>query len=239
MKLKEAYEVLGIDPNTSLDEAKKVYKKRVLENHPDRIKDDGSKMKKINEAYERIKSGKDAPVAPQQQYGHWTQPDFVNISDFFNIPNGRRKQSKGVRYESDISLQTTISFKESVLGCKKNFTYKRKLKCDACEGAGSAIIHNGCTQCNGTGTITSRHGNMISQSMCNKCMGRQQTEDCKKCNTRGFLDVHTSISVNLPAGILDGQTLRLQHMGNYAGSVNNFFNETDVYTNANLLINVE
>jgi molecular chaperone DnaJ len=239
MNLSDAYKTLGLSKDASPEEAKKRYRELTKKYHPDVNKepDAEEKFKKINEAYEIIKSGKDDTVI--DQHGQWAYQDFINISDIFNINNIRRKQSKGVRYETDISLHTTISFKESVLGCKKNFTYKRKLKCDLCGGDGSAPIHNGCTQCNGTGFITSRHGNMISQSTCNKCMGRQQTEDCKKCNTTGFLEVDTSISISIPAGILDGQILRLQHMGNYAGYINNMFNETDIYTNANLLVNVE
>lgn len=238
MNLNEAYSVLGLSQGTSPEDAKKKYRDLTKKFHPDVNKEPGAedKFKKINEAYECVKSGRGSDPMPQQHANNWGGfANFINIQDLFN--NGRQQQNN-VRQEQNIELKTNVSFKESVLGCKREFSYKRKIKCESCNGLGMSIIHNGCAQCNGTGTVTIRHGNMITNSTCNKCMGKRQKENCNKCNVKGFVEADTNISVNIPAGIENEQTLRLQNMGNFSGVVNNFMGMGDLYTHTNIFINV-
>jgi len=236
MNLQQAYSILELSESASPEEAKKQYRNLTKKYHPDVNKepDAEDKFKKINEAYECVKNGKGSDPEPNPFSGHSWNAQGFDISDFFT---GNKKQTK-IRKEKDIELAATISFKDSVLGTKHDVTYKRKIKCDSCEGSGEAEINNGCTTCGGKGIIISRNGNMISQTTCHKCFGRTNSENCKKCNQKGFLETATAISINIPPGILNQQTLRLQHMGNYAGSVPGFMGMNDMYSNTNVKITV-
>lgn len=236
MNLNEAYKTLELSSSATPDEAKKKYRELTKKYHPDINKDPNATdtFKKINEAYECVKSGKGSDQ-PQYQQQEWNQGFNFNISDLFNQ---QRKQQTPIRQEPDISVNASISFKESVLGHKHDITFKRKLKCEDCDGAGSKLVDNGCLDCGGKGVIISQQGNMISQRTCIKCNGKTKTEKCLKCNSKGFVDSVTALTVNIPAGILNGQTLRLQHMGHYAGSANSFMGMSDLYSNVNIKITV-
>jgi molecular chaperone DnaJ len=131
-------------------------------------------------------------------------------------------------------LQTVISFKDSVLGCNQELKFNRQSKCVDCDGQGSQLLNNGCQLCGGKGTLTMQRGNMIFTQTCNKCHGNSQTENCNKCNASGFIDVETSVSVNIPGGILNKTVLRMGGMGNYAGGIMGL----DQYTDAHLHIHV-
>jgi molecular chaperone DnaJ len=231
MNLQEACKILDLSPNASADEAKKRYRELTKKYHPDVNKDPDAdaKFKKINEAYDRFKKGEEV-----------TEVGNVNFSDFggfggfggfgFNQnPFARRAKPRNIEL---IQLQTTISFKESVLGCSKDISYSRKAMCAECNGEGQQRISNGCTKCNGMGTITQRKGNMIFTQTCDGCGGVTQFRECMKCNGYGALDSDVSIQVKIPGGVINGNVLRLNGMGNFVG---NFMNMAQ-YMDAHLTI---
>lgn len=228
MNLQEAYSILELDQGADADAAKKKYRELTKKYHPDVNKDPGAedKFKKINEAYQVVSTGK----STDRQDVQFRQPRQSGFNPFdpFN------RQGAQVRQASHIELHSTISFKDSVLGCRQDLKFNRQSKCPDCDGQGEKTINNGCKQCNGLGTVTTRRGNMIFTQTCDKCYGQSQTEDCKKCHMTGILDVEVSVSVNIPGGVTNGNVLRLGGMGNYAGG----FMGMDQYTDAHLHINV-
>lgn len=228
MRLQEAYSILGLSPNASQDDAKKKYRELTKKYHPDVNKEDGAedKFKKINEAYAVIQKGEDGPQFQGIDFG-----DFVNSR---NSPFRKRRQPPEI-----INLNTTISFKESIFGCKRDFTYERRVKCDQCDGNGAYPLHNGCTECQGQGVVITRQGNMIIQQTCRKCHGKQNFEECKTCSSVGGIKSTRTVSVTIPPGISNGGVLRLEGMGNFVEVVNNFFNSGDAYTDAFVRVNVE
>lgn len=218
MNLKEAYSILELAPGATPEEVKKKYRELTKKYHPDINKEAGAeaKFKKINEAHEVVKSGKSTDLqdrAPRQ--GGFHRQHFVQLEN--------------------IEMSTTISFKESVLGCKKEIKYDRQTKCTNCNGQGEVRLHNGCKKCGGRGQVTSRQGNMIVMTTCDECYGRAKIETCTTCNGNGSMHAHASVHVSIPAGIMDGNTLRLQGMGNFAGS---FMGFADQYTDAFLHVTV-
>jgi|SRR5579885_1503512 len=224
MNFKEACSTLGIAPDASADEAKKKYRELTKKYHPDvnKASDAEEKFKKINEAYQRFQNG-DTPE-PSPMSGGWG-----HASNPFS-PFGRQ-----VYYDAEnIDLYTTISFKESVLGCKKEMNFQRQIKCHVCDGKGEAPLNNGCAGCGGKGQVTGRRGNMIFIQTCSKCNGRTKTEPCKECNSRGLLHTDACVHVSVPAGVVDGNILRLQGMGNFTAN----FMGMDQYTDAFLHITV-
>jgi len=211
VRLSEAYKLLELSEGATPEEAKKQYRKLSKAWHPDinKAPEAESKFKLINEAYQCVQNGKGNE-----------REDRIPSNPFY------RQQT--IQLEN-VELNTTISFKEAVLGCKKDLKYSRKAKCPACEGSGETQINNGCAKCGGKGRSTISQGGMVFISVCSACQGRTSTEDCKTCQAEGSVQTDVSINVSIPAGILDGNVLRLQGMGNYAGSVMGIM---DQYTDA-------
>jgi molecular chaperone DnaJ len=227
MNLREAYSTLELSEGTSLSDAKKKYRELSKKYHPDVNKDPGSedKFKKINEAYNRIQKGEDDPV------------DFAASHNPFDPFNGFNpfNRTKPKQYQvTNIVIDTNISFQESVLGSKKEISFKRKSKCQPCNGQGESIIDNGCTNCKGKGQVTSMQGNMIFVQTCNKCYGKVKTSACTNCGSSGLLDSEVTITVTIPGGVMDGNVLRLAGMGNFAGQ----FMSADQYSDVHLYVRV-
>jgi molecular chaperone DnaJ len=220
MNLTEAYSVLELQSGASPEEAKKKYHELTKKFHPDVNKDAGAedKFKKINQAYECVKNGKGDDRDVSTAYGHsnsgWNP--FI-------------RQEKQVIQLEHVEVYLTIDFKDAVLGCKREIKYSRKSKCPECNGEGEIHLNNGCKKCNGKGSTTINRGGMIFVSTCPQCGGQSPTEDCKSCKAEGTAQADVSVHVNVPAGVIDGNVLRLQGMGNYAGSV---MGVMDQYTDA-------
>lgn len=210
MNLKEAYATLEIAEGTSPAEAKKQYRKLTKAWHPDVSKEAGAeaKFKKINEAYECVKNGKgNDPVPVPQETQSWNP---------FGNPFGH--QAARVIQLEHVELQLTINFKESILGCKKEVKYSRSLKCRPCDGSGDIKLNNGCKKCGGKGQTVIKRGPSVMIMTCTDCYGKTTIETCKSCNGSGLAHADVSVSVSVPAGVIDGNTLKLKGMGNYAGS---------------------
>lgn len=223
MKLNEAYNILGLDPNSSHDEAKKQYRKLTKEFHPDVNADAGAeeKFKKINEAYKVVSSGQSTDREDIQ----WTQHQSSPFGPF-----ARQTHITA----NPINLHISLSFKDSVLGCRQEIKFIRNGKCEPCSGQGATLLNNGCDKCGGRGEVSGRQGNMIFSRTCDKCHGKTKTEKCNTCHGSGTVKNDVSIQVQIPGGIVNGNILRLGGMGNYAGS----FMTMDQFTDAHLHINI-
>lgn len=223
MNIQEAYKILDLATGTSPEDTKKKYRELTRKYHPDVNKDDGAedKFKKINEAYQIVSTGKSTD-----------KEDFVQQHNPFGgfSPFGKHRV---IRAEN-IPLFIQIDFIESVLGCKKEINYQRKSKCQECDGQGEKKINNGCTTCSGQGQIVGRQGNVIFTRTCDKCWGRVEIASCAICNSSGMSDTTSSVSVTVPGGIVNGNTLRLSGMGHYVGNIMG----NDTYTDVMLLISV-
>lgn len=215
MNLKEAYATLELPDGASEAEAKKKFREFSKKLHPDvnKEKDAEAKFKKVNEAYQRIQKGEDDP-REMHQNGH---------------ASGIRYGQQQVVQLEHVQVSTTISFKEAVLGTKKELKYQRHAKCNDCAGAGEVKLNNGCKKCGGKGQVVMRQGNMVAITTCTDCFGKTNVKACETCKGEGLLHTDVSVHVNVPAGISDGNILRLQGVGNYAGS---FMGFADQYTDA-------
>lgn len=220
MKLKEAYAILELDQGASPEEAKKRYRELTKKFHPDVNKDPGAedKFKKINEAYARVQKGGSDDY---QEIGN------VGWAPFHNTGTFHRQQ---VVQLENVNIAVTISFKESILGCKREVKYSRQVKCNPCDGSGDVRLNNGCKKCGGNGRTVTKQGVTVMISTCGECHGRSDVEECNVCKGHGIIHTDVSVQVSIPAGIINGTTLRLQGMGNYAGSFMGFADQhTDAY----------
>jgi len=208
MNLSEAYKELNLSDGASPEEAKKAFKKLAAIHHPDnKATGNEAKFKAINEAYQRIQKGDEPQISGFPGQG---------FSGFSGFPNASFRR---VKQPENIEINLTIDFKESVLGCKKELKYSRQAKCPNCNGTGEIKLHNGCTKCGGRGQTTIRRGNMIFMTPCPTCAGQTNTEQCKSCKGEACVAADVAIQVSIPAGILNNNILRLENMGNYAGSL--------------------
>ena len=122
---------------------------------------------------------------------------------------------------SDLQYRITISFEEAAFGCKKEIQYRREEVCGACSGTGAAAGSEAktCPTCKGTGHVrvqqNSFFGTVQSTRTCDACGGTGKIieKPCERCKGKGRVMVAKTVTVNIPAGIDDGQTLRLGGKG--------------------------
>ncbi len=142
----------------------------------------------------------------------------------FNSSSNSRSPRRG----QDISIGVSISFMEACTGVKqKDITIKRMEKCTECSGTGAASGSSPetCPECHGMGSVkvTQRtpFGAISSMKPCSRCSGKGTiiSNPCPKCNGNGRVQISKHIKVDIPAGIDNGQTLRVSGEGN--SGVNN------------------
>jgi molecular chaperone DnaJ len=219
MKKSEAYQLLGLSESATKEEAKKAFKKLAAKHHPDVNKDPASidTFKKINSAYQAIESNKFEDSHPFNPFSHAQGPSQGgwDISDFFNVNFGGGFKQQIIM--EDIHLERTISFKESVLGTQLDLSYKRNIQCQDCQGEGVTKTNN-CSRCKGKGHIYENNKNMFFAKQCPECKAKFDEKDCIGCNATGFMNSQSSVTVRIPAGVVDKNVLRLNGMGNFYGS---------------------
>ena len=121
----------------------------------------------------------------------------------------------------DIQASVILTFEEAAHGCSKKITINRQDTCPDCGGTGAAkgTSPETCPDCHGTGQVTVRRqtaiGVMQMQQPCARCGGRGRIikEPCPKCGGKGRVKVSKTVTVNIPAGIDDGQTVAVRGQG--------------------------
>lgn len=121
----------------------------------------------------------------------------------------------------DLRYQMEITLEEAASGVEKTIKYKRNGKCSSCNGTGaeSGSSMKTCPKCNGRGyvEVTQRTilGNMVSHTECSECHGKGQVPEkkCRTCGGTGITKETIEKKIKIPAGIEDGQKLRLEGMG--------------------------
>ncbi len=241
---KDYYEVLGLPRDCTLDQIKREYRKLAHKYHPDVNNGDpeaGEKFKEISEAYAVLSNeekrrqydrfGFSRSLFEGFDFGSvFSEFGFGDIFDtFFGGGFGSTFSGGGrgryIKRGSDVSAEVKISFKESAYGIKKEIEYKVDDTCEVCMGKGSTADDGitTCSECGGTGSIrTARRtliGNIITNSTCRTCMGTGEVikDPCKKCRGKGYYRRKKKVKIDIPAGIHDGDRLRVSGKGNSLG----------------------
>lgn len=239
---RDYYEVLGVSKSATEEELKKAYRQLARQYHPDLHPDDPTaeeKFKEITEAYEVLSNSEKR--AKYDQFGHAAfenggMPEGGGFSDMseilesifggfgFGFGGGNRAQNANVpRRGSDIQVSLTIDFMEACTGIQKTISVPRMETCPDCHGSGAAGNSGSevCPDCQGRGKVNTIQntpfGRISSSTTCKHCGGKGRIikNPCQKCRGVGRVRVNKNVSVTVPAGIDDGQSLSLSGMGDF------------------------
>lgn len=145
---------------------------------------------------------------------------FSGFGGGFGGASSSRKQQNAQNI--NIERLLTISFIESIKGCEKKIKFIRKKTCSKCHGSGGETPNDvtKCSTCNGNGTVISeiqtQLGTMRTQQVCPKCSGKGKMikNKCTKCHGNSYIDEEVTLTINIPAGIGNGEQLVVSNKGN-------------------------
>lgn len=246
---KNYYDILGISKGASSDEIKRAYRKLAHQHHPDKGGGDTEKFKEVNEAYQVLGDekkrqqydtyGETFDQAARNGGGYGGSPfgDFngagfnvdFDLGDIFgDIFGGREERASRRNRGIDLEMGLQLTFEEAVFGVEKTVTLEKQDKCKTCGGSGAepGTKVSTCSKCHGQGSIIVNRrtifGQVQSRTTCDKCQGQGKVPEqpCKTCNGNGVLRQEKTLTVKIPAGIDNGQRVRVGGEGEagYRGS---------------------
>lgn len=238
---RDYYEVLGVSRDASEEEIKKAYRKLAKKYHPDMNPGDKNAENKFKEASEAYAVLSDADKRRQyDQFGHaafeggaggaggfdFNSADFSDIfSDIFGdmFGGGRRSRgpANGPMKGDNVRTSVRISFLEAVTGVEKDITLTLKDPCPTCHGTGAkpGTSPKICPKCGGKGQVVftqqSFFGTVRNVQTCPDCHGTGKIieDKCPDCGGTGYVSNRKTIRVTIPAGIDNGQSIRISEKG--------------------------
>ena len=240
---KDYYNILGVSKSSNDSEIKKSYRKLAMKYHPDKNPGDKESEKKFKEATNAYEVLKDPQKkAAYDQYGHNAfekgggnsasgfngmsgggaggfsdfEDIFSGFSDIFGRGGGGSRRSSEVE-GSDIRYNINIDIFEAYQGVEKNIKFKVATSCEKCAGTGSKSGKGAatCATCGGSGKVRMQQGLFIVERTCHACQGSGEIikDPCDKCGGQGRYEKNKNLSVKIPAGIDDGNRIRIAGEG--------------------------
>jgi len=243
MAKRDFYDILGVAKNASEDDIKKAYRKLAMKYHPDRNQGDKAKeseerFKEVKEAYEVLcdsqkraaydrfgHAGVDPNAgpgfrggAPGEGLGGFAEAFGDIFGDIFGGAAGARAGGRANAYRgADLRYNLEISFEHAARGFTTDIRVPSWDPCDACGGSGArpGTKPKTCGTCGGNGAVRVTQGFFSIQQTCPTChgSGRVIPEPCSVCHGDGRVKRNKVLEVNIPAGIDEGQRIRLSGKG--------------------------
>ena len=236
---RDYYEVLGVDKSADDAAIKKAYRQLAKKYHPDTNPGNAEAEAKFKEASEAYAVLSDAEKRRQyDQFGHAAFQggggpgaggfDFSDMGDIFGdifgdfFGGGRRSSaSNGPRKGANIRVGVRITFEEACFGTEKEIEVTLKEDCTTCKGTGAKEGSSPvtCPKCGGKGQVVytqqSFFGMVRNVQTCPDCNGKGKIikDKCPDCRGTGYTSARKKIQVSIPAGIDDGQSIRIASKG--------------------------
>lgn len=236
---RDYYEVLGVSKGASDADIKKAFRVLAKKYHPDIHPDDKECEEKFKEAQEAYAVLSDPDKRKQyDQFGHaafdgtggggggfdFSGMDMGDIfgdifGDFFG--GGSRRRNDGPMKGANVRTSVRITFEEAVFGCEKEIEVVLKDECKTCHGTGAkpGTTPETCGKCGGKGKVVytqqSFFGPVQNVQTCPECRGSGKIvrEKCSDCRGTGYIASRKKIQVSIPAGIDNGQSIRIRDKG--------------------------
>lgn len=239
--MKDYYHILGVQKGASDEDIKKAFRSLAHKYHPDKKGGDEAKFKEVSEAYAVLSDKKKR--AQYDQFGAYTAggqsggfggfdfSDFAknfegfgaqgvefDLGDIFgDVFGGSRRSRRG----RDISMDIELPFRDAIFGTERRVLITKTGVCDVCEGSGAkkGSGTTTCTTCNGNGQIRESRstffGTVATTRSCPTCKGRGEIpkEFCATCRGEGVLKKQEEIHIVVPAGIENGEMIRMPGRG--------------------------
>jgi molecular chaperone DnaJ len=231
------YVILGLEHGATESEIKRAYRRLARRYHPDINPGDRTaeaRFRQILEANEtlidperRSKYVSGTPTSGQQRratgfegfdFSGRTVDHAATFGDLFaEVFTSRAEQRPGAERGADLHHTLSLSFEEAFIGVSRTITVTRRETCRACAGTGVTRVSTGaCLVCQGSASIRTVRGHMVFSRSCPGCggTGQQRPRACEPCGGSGQLTRTEAIQVLLPAGIADGERVRVAGKGN-------------------------
>ena len=228
---RDYYEVLGVARDAADADIKKAYRRLAMEYHPDRNPDNPDAEEKFKEASNAYKV-----LADPQQRARYDQfgfegprgqgfEGFRGVDDIFSafgdlfgdFFGGAGRRRRGPARGADLRLDLELTFAEAVHGTNREVEVTHRALCETCNGSGAkpGTQPETCRTCEGRGQVLHSQGFFVIQTVCPACKGTGKviSQHCPDCGGDGTLETDSKLNVNVPAGVDDGQTLRLAGKG--------------------------
>jgi molecular chaperone DnaJ len=233
MAKQDFYEMLGVAKSAGPDDLKKAYRKLAMQCHPDRNPGDKAaeqKFKEISEAYDVLRD--EQKRAAYDRYGHAAFENgrgagpgdfgfaagFADIFDemFGDFVGGRRGQQSATR-GNDLRYNMEISLDDAFKGKQASVRVATLVGCESCSGTGAETGSKpvACPTCHGHGRVRAQQGFFTIERTCPTCHGggRVIENPCRVCAGQGRVRREKTLSVSIPAGVEDGNRIRLSSEG--------------------------
>ena len=231
MPTTDLYAILEVGHDVSPEDLKKAYRRLARQLHPDANPGDAAseaRFKEVSQAYEILSDperranydrfGSDVG-AGANPFGGGSVQDIFDM--FFGGMGGHGGQRRGPQPGPDAEISVEITLDDAAFGVTREITVTLPQRCDTCTGSGCAAGTSPvtCVECAGMGEVrrvrNSILGQMMTTTVCPRCngMGSRIESPCPDCRGEGRRDVATTMTIQIPAGVEDGSTMRLSDRG--------------------------
>jgi molecular chaperone DnaJ len=235
MAKRDYYEILGVARDADAEAMKRAFRKAAMKWHPDRNpnnKEAEQKFKELNEAYDVLKD--DQKRAAYDRFGHAAfeggmggagargfdfTSTFADVFDdlFGEFMGGRRGGGQSASRGADLRYNLEISLEEAARGTETRIRIPAMEQCETCSGTGArpGTSPSTCPTCHGHGQVRMQQGFFSIQQTCPRCHGTGKiiTSPCASCSGTGRIKQHKTLSVKIPAGVDEGDRIRLSGEG--------------------------